>query len=97
MSEFGKSYIYHLYFRLARGFGDDDIIYFHLQSVEYSDTCIWKFWNLYTEKGVSLIYGKRKNFFELKKVLLIQKNCLWSTEIDLFTLKKKFLNEQNFL
>ena len=27
-----------------------------------------------TEKTVSLIYGKRKNFFGLKEVLLIQKN-----------------------
>ena len=38
-----------------------------------------------------------KNFFELKKVFLIQKNVLWSKEIDLFTLKKIFLNQQNFL
>ena len=51
----------------------------------------------YTEKTVSLIYGKRKNFFELKKVLLIQKKILWSKEINLFTSKKVFLNQQNFL
>ena len=44
----------------------------------------------YTEKTVSLIYGQRKNFFELKKVLLIQKNVLWSKKIDLLTLKKFF-------
>ena len=37
------------------------------------------------------------SFFESKKVLLIQKNVLWSKEIDLFTLKKIFLNQQNFL
>ena len=37
------------------------------------------------------------NFFELKKVWLIQENILWSKEIDLFRLKKKLLNLQNFL
>ena len=26
------------------------------------------------QRNISLIYGQRKNFFELKKVLLIQKN-----------------------
>ena len=31
---------------------------------------------LYTKKTISLIYGQRKNFFKLKKVLLIQKNFL---------------------
>ena len=58
----------------------------------------------YTQKTVSsnqrnifLIYSQRKHFFELKKVLLIQKNFLWSKEIDLFTLKNIFLNQQNFL
>ena len=45
---------------------------------------------------ISLVHWE-KNFFELKKVLLIQKNCLWSKEIDLFTLKNSFLNQQNFL
>ena len=49
------------------------------------------------QKHISLIYGKRRNFFELKKVLLIQKKFLRSKEIDLFTLKKFFLNQQNFL
>ena len=44
---------------------------------------------MHTEKKTSLTYGHRKNFFELKKVLLIQKTCLWSKEID-FTLKKFF-------
>ena len=44
-----------------------------------------------------MIYGQRKNFFELKQVFLIKKNCLWSKEIDLFTLKKQILNQQNFL
>ena len=34
------------------------------------------------------------SFFELKKVLLIQKRIFWSKEIDLFTLKKNFLNRQ---
>ena len=59
---------------------------------------------MYTEKtvslnrrNISLIYDQRKNFFKLKKVFLIQKNVLWSKEIDLFTLKKIFLNQQNFL
>ena len=51
----------------------------------------------FNQKNIPLIYGQRKNFFELKKVLLIQKNGLWSKEIDLFTLKKILLNEQNFL
>ena len=32
--------------------------------------------NVRTEKIVSLVYGQGKNFFELKKVLLIQKNFL---------------------
>ena len=49
------------------------------------------------QKNISLIFDQRKNFFELKKVLLIQKNVLWSKEIDLFTFKKIFLNQQNFL
>ena len=45
------------------------------------------FIKIYTEKTVSLMYGQRKNFFELKKVLLIQKNVLCSKQIDLFTLR----------
>ena len=44
-----------------------------------------------------MIYGQRKNFYALKKVLLIQKKILWSKEIDLFKLKKTFVNQQNFL
>ena len=28
------------------------------------------------QRKISLIYDQRKNFFELKKVSLIQKNCL---------------------
>ena len=44
-----------------------------------------------------MTYGQRKNFFELKKVLLIQKCFLWFKGIDLFTLKRKNLNQQNFL
>ena len=57
----------------------------------------------YTEKTVflnqrnnSLIYGQRKNFFELKKVLIIQKNFLRPKEIDFFTSKTIFLNQKNF-
>ena len=38
----------------------------------------------------------KKNFFELKKFLLIQKKFLWSKKTDLFRLKKKILNQQNF-
>ena len=49
------------------------------------------------QRNISLIYGQRKNFFELKKVFSIQKNVLWSKEIDLFTLNTIFLNQQNFL
>ena len=45
----------------------------------------------------SLTVYQRKHFFELKEVLLIQKKSLWSKEIDLYTLKKKFLNQQDFL
>ena len=41
--------------------------------------------------------NQRKNFFDLKKVLLIQKNVLWSKEIDLFRLKNIFFNQPNFL
>ena len=51
----------------------------------------------FNQRNISLIYGQRKNFFESKEVLLIQKNFLWSKEIDLFTLKTIFLNQQNFL
>ena len=58
----------------------------------------------YTEKTVSfnqrnifLLYDQWKNFFEAKKVSIIQKNALWSKEIDLFTLKEIFSNQQNFL
>ena len=51
----------------------------------------------FTEKTVFLIHGQRTNFFELKKLLLIQKKFLWSKEIDLFTLKKMFLNQQKCL
>ena len=50
----------------------------------------------HTYKTVSLIYGQSKNFFELKKVLLIQENFLSFKEIDFFTLKKTLLNQQNF-
>ena len=46
------------------------------------------------QRIISLIYGQRKNFYELKKVLLIPKNFLWSKEIDLFTVMKTFwINE----
>ena len=48
------------------------------------------------QRNISLIYGQRKNSFKSKKVLLIRKNFLWSKEIDLFILKKVFLNQQNF-
>ena len=37
-----------------------------------------------------------KSCFYLRKVLLNQRNFLWSVEIDLFTLKKMFSNQQNF-
>ena len=49
------------------------------------------------QRNISLIYGQRKNFFELKKFLVIQKKFLWSKEIDLFRLKNIFLNQPNFL
>ena len=49
------------------------------------------------QRNISLIYGERKNFFELKKVLLIHKNFLWSEEIDFFTLKTIFFNQIKFL
>ena len=51
----------------------------------------------FTEKTIALIYGQRKNFFELKKVLLIKKKFLRSKKIDLFTLKIFFLIRQNYL
>ena len=57
------------------------------------------FKNVYTQKTVSLnqrnisfIYGQRKNFFELKKVLLIQKHFLLCEKIDFFGSKKFFSN-----
>ena len=43
------------------------------------------------------IFSLRKQFLWLKKILLIQTNFLWSKEIDLFTLKKIYFNQQNFL
>ena len=49
------------------------------------------------QRNISLIFGQRKNVFEVKKVLLIQENFLWYKEINLFTLKKIVLNQQNFL
>ena len=49
------------------------------------------------QRNISLIYGQRKNFIELKKVLLIQKKFRLTKEIDLFTLKKILLNQKNFL
>ena len=48
------------------------------------------------QRNISLIYGQKK-FFELKKVLLIQKKFLQSKEIDLFKWKTICLNQQNFL
>ena len=47
-------------------------------------------------RNISLIYGQWKNFFEIKKVSLIQKKFLWSKEIDLFTLKKIFWINKTF-
>ena len=64
-----------------------------------------KFWALFlytlervslNQRKISLIYSQRKNFFELKKVFLIEKNVLWSKEIDLFTLKTFFWIEKTF-
>ena len=50
---------------------------FQLQSDEYSDTCICtKKTVSLNQRHISLIYGGRKNLFELKKVLLIQKSFL---------------------
>ena len=65
--------------------------------------------SVHTEETVSL--NKRnisltklfKKFEKLKKFLWIEgsfvnsKKCLWSKEIDLFTLKNIFLNQQRFL
>ena len=45
----------------------------------------------YTQKIVSLIYGQRKNFLELKKVLSIDRHFFWPEEIDLFAIKTFFL------
>ena len=50
-----------------------------------------------TFQNISLICGQRKNSFELEKVFLIQKNVFGSKEVDLSTLKKNCLNQQNFL
>ena len=50
----------------------------------------------FNQRNIFFIFGQRKNFFELKKVLLIQKKFPWSKEIDLFTLKKILLGQQNF-
>ena len=60
------------------------------------ENSVWKTVSL-SQRNISSIYGQRKNFFELKKVLLTQRNVLWSKEIDLFTLKNIFLNQKNFL
>ena len=53
-------------------------------------------WNFGFFQKVTPRIRSKKNFFELKKVLLIQKNLFWSKEIDFFTFKKNFLNQQNF-
>ena len=49
------------------------------------------------QRNISLTYDQGKNIFKSKKVLLIQKFFLWFNEIDLFTLKKMFWNQQIFL
>ena len=49
------------------------------------------------QRKISLIYGTRKNLFELKKAFLIKKKILWFKGIDSFILKKIFFNQQNFL
>ena len=40
-------------------------------------------WHFFTSHWNNSLYDQGKNFFELKKVLLIQKNFHWSKEIDL--------------
>ena len=49
------------------------------------------------QRNISLIYGQRKNFFELTKVLLIRKTVLQCKQIYFFGSKNIFLNWQNFL
>ena len=44
------------------------------------------------QRNISLIYGQRKNFFELTKVLLIRKNVLQCKQIYFFGSKNIFLN-----
>ena len=57
---------------------------------------------LHIEKTVSLMYGERKNFFKLKKVMIIQKNFLWSKEKiclhfkEIFWINKTFFNSKKF-
>ena len=48
------------------------------------------------QRKISLIYDQRKNFFELKKVSLIQKNCLWSKKIDFLHERKLFWINNTF-
>ena len=44
------------------------------------------------QRNISMIYGQRKNFFELKKILLIPKNFLQSKQIYFFQSKNIFLS-----
>ena len=47
---------------------------------------------LYIQKTISLIYGQRKNFIELEKVLLIQANFFLCKQIYFLGSKNIFLN-----
>ena len=55
-----------------------------------SNLLTYLYLHYYTEKSVSLIYGQRKNFLKLKKVLFIQKKISLNQWNRLFYIKKNF-------
>ena len=59
---------------------------------------IFSGWKIqHPENSFFSIHGQGKNFIELKKVLLIEKNVLWSKKYWFFQTRKHYLNQQNFL
>ena len=49
------------------------------------------------QRNINLIYGQRKNFFELKKILLNQKNFFNVNKSISLDQKQWFLIKKNFL
>ena len=85
----------YIYFFLSLFFADSSSPNFTMHNFYYVPS-------FYTEKTVSLMFSQRKNFFELKKVLLIQKNVfnvkksISSDQRTFFSIKKTFFNSNKF-